>query len=328
MDYAIPNWPQHLKAAIPALKDLERNLRLQELLESFVELHYVSSNSALAASSTDRDVLQHFKGHSFFEQLLKAYASATKQLKYFGDKSDDHNALDLIKIALHVRNLLEKVVSSAQNKEEQLIKFEVYYGKNVFKCPRMSCRFFNEGFSDQEERAQHLRKHELPFTCTYEGCLRADLGFSSEKALRAHAIQQHEASKQSKARYPSKRDLDSQHNPAIFHCKLCPQQFNQYYNLRAHMRKHQAEEKRKSRDSVSLASKVTVPGSPATPQQNSDATYLGLPAQQLLAPFGAPQGISPARPDPKGPVLDVSICPHHTLKPYSCTSLELYGSYS
>ncbi|CAG8972648.1 hypothetical protein HYALB_00011387 [Hymenoscyphus albidus] len=64
---------------------------------------------------------------------------------------------------------------------DQLTEF---YGENRFKCPKIACYYFHEGFKDAKTRDGHLKRHDRPFICTFPDCSITVFGFASKQRAR------------------------------------------------------------------------------------------------------------------------------------------------
>src|SRR5437016_2659923 len=65
---------------------------------------------------------------------------------------------------------------------------------NIFKCTRIDCKSFFEGFLEQDECHQHRKRHDRQFYCTFEGCIAAESGFTSSGQLERHSERLHGSS--------------------------------------------------------------------------------------------------------------------------------------
>src|SRR6202035_209061 len=78
------------------------------------------------------------------------------------------------------RKLLESLSSlnlpSYSGENENLT---TYYGDKRFKCPKITCFYFHEGFKDAKSRDTHINRHDRPFNCTSPDCSVAEFGFAS-----------------------------------------------------------------------------------------------------------------------------------------------------
>ncbi|KZL85767.1 zinc finger protein, partial [Colletotrichum incanum] len=112
---------------------------------------------------------------------------------------------------------------------------EQYYGPNLFKCQRLLCKFFHQGFDAKKDRDTHHSRHDRPYRCLLETCGFAPVGFSSNKDRERHVRNYHpELSDAPSAFLQMSRRVET----AKFKCKMCPKTFTRNINLKGHERSH------------------------------------------------------------------------------------------
>lgn len=100
--------------------------------------------------------------------------------------------LDLGCVVRNVRSELERAIEGARNgPTKEADDLEAMYGPKPFKCSRLSCRYFYDGFATAQQREKHYGKHLLPSRCTVIGYSRSSLGMASERKLEKHARETH-----------------------------------------------------------------------------------------------------------------------------------------
>ncbi|OHX00973.1 putative zinc finger protein [Colletotrichum incanum] len=115
---------------------------------------------------------------------------------------------------------------------------EQYYGPNLFKCQRLLCKFFHQGFDAKKDRDTHHSRHDRPYRCLLETCGFAPVGFSSNKDRERHVRNYHpELSDAPSAFLQMSRRVET----AKFKCKMCPKTFTRNINLKGHERSHFGE---------------------------------------------------------------------------------------
>lgn len=203
MEYALQNWSKHVEscAAVLAVQDGTLFERLVELLENFINQHWIGSNSISSSTGGVSRALQPFKRHRVFEKLGRVMHSASIPSSA-NQESDQSALLDLDSTLARIRRLIEEIAIDNVGVEDST-RFRQYYGPNLFKCPKKECEHFHEGFADASSRQNHLRKHERPFSCPHTGCHYADLGCRSLRELNDHTARFHSSDGPSMSDFPA-----------------------------------------------------------------------------------------------------------------------------
>lgn len=115
-------------------------------------------------------------------QLLQTLSSTHALISSEVQESICLEASRLYNILRKVRFILERLASDPSAQAD----IEYYYGKSVFKCPRLYCKWFYEGFDTAAERDEHVAYHERAYCCIYIGCEYATAGFKTESELDTH----------------------------------------------------------------------------------------------------------------------------------------------
>ncbi|KAI1376891.1 hypothetical protein F4677DRAFT_459629 [Hypoxylon crocopeplum] len=257
MEYAVAHWVRHLEEVADETTDNELFRDISESLETFLELHYTSPTKRLPISQENAKRLRLFQDRSFHDDLQQAVASIRKELTHFGEMQQNEIAFDLTNITNSIRHILEKTyIDEGQRAGAERMK--EMYGQNIFKCPRLSCRYFCDGFPMADQRDRHVNKHTRPFHCTVVGCPTNILGLTSAKELERHMKEIHGLIKDIDLDFPedeeiarSKRDghdtgtskgglTGPRKRPRIteFLCPHCQRIFKKKYNLDSHLKTH------------------------------------------------------------------------------------------
>jgi hypothetical protein len=90
------------------------------------------------------------------------------------------------------------------------------YGENLFKCNRLSCQYFAQGFQSADDRDKHVGKHIRPFRCRDENCTGFTFGLASEREYAKHMKNTHPTAHDQEENFPTDRDVaDSMNNAPI-----------------------------------------------------------------------------------------------------------------
>jgi Zinc finger, C2H2 type len=212
MDYAVLYWLRHLESAAEGCHAGQEMEGLAESLQVFVQLHWKSPGVRFQISNGNTERLQHFKHLYNYDQLEQAVASTRKHLTFFGEMPESQIALNLIGIVSGVRKSLERLVSNPLTSERE---FEKRYGKNIFKCNRMSCQFFTAGFETADDRDTHVGNHERPFRCKDQACTGFTWGFARSKHLERHMLDHHRELGSKDQEFPTNDEIEDSARPTV-----------------------------------------------------------------------------------------------------------------
>lgn len=202
-------------------------------IERLIDSHYRPCDEDIQIPASTRSLLSRlqesdFTSHDEFESFLKAFVATESQIETYGEGAASNKALDIPDIIARIRTILEDTVCGESWDEDDRELFAFYYGEAIYKCPRISCSYFHRGFTSGKEREAHIRKHTLPYSCSYPGCLRVAVGFSSQSELQRHISQTHEMAQSKGQIFPSK-----QKRP-VLQCGMCQRSFDKPGKLRNH----------------------------------------------------------------------------------------------
>lgn len=173
-EYAIAHWADHLlEAARPnGSTDLKT---MQAVVESFLQAHCKSTpykHISTFRKATESSVYDEFRGN------LSQFIIETLE------------ELDLQAVLQQIRSIIEIMSASRQTR----MTLEKMYGPNLYKCTRIDCTQFFDGYPELKDRERHHRYHERKFYCTFEGCMRAQTGsgFADANQLNEHVTRFHD----------------------------------------------------------------------------------------------------------------------------------------
>jgi hypothetical protein len=213
MDYAVTYWIRHLESGLSETQDHSELIHaLSESLEAFLTWHFTPPAKQFYVSQSNVKRLQVFEDYLFYDDLQKSIISARKELTFVGELKPGELALNLSRIVGDIRSHLETVYETATGCEAKA-KMESVYGSNIYKCPRLSCSCFCDGFPSRSHRDQHVEKHLLPFRCDVVGCPSATIGMSTEKELKKHKKDTHENHEHNDLDFPEEAELRPQSIP-------------------------------------------------------------------------------------------------------------------
>lgn len=232
-DYAISSWAVQLELGIEGASTPELLEQLAKTIEVFLNIYFIDSSKPIQVSRTLLERLQPLSKYDFHDRLSQAMTRSRKQ-KYDGIS-------DLPDVTSNFRTILEKIASSSP---EGAIKAKLAqnYGPNWYKCSRVNCQYFHKGFASEEQRNDHVERHEKPFFCTSEDCPPMQSDHASLKELQEHMLESHGIGAPSDLEFPEpSTSKNTPIHPLKFKCDLCSKGFTRALNLQSHMRSHNNE---------------------------------------------------------------------------------------
>lgn len=210
MDYSVTSWLRHMEKGVDG-KEKEEIVELAESLEAFLDIHFVLPGSATERklpplSKANERRLKIFEDQTFLPSLQETVILLRKELTFHGQIKQSETALDLTRIVARVRPILEAAytISINNHTSDEMISM---YGKKVFKCSRLSCRYFYDGFVTAQERDQHRDRHERPYRCTVLGCVYYTMGFEKIEIAKKHVQETHNLSEDDAAAFPDMKEV-------------------------------------------------------------------------------------------------------------------------
>ena len=174
-----------------------------------------------------------------FHASLQLVRSHVDQHQNKGLEARNNVSLEILgKTFTRNRALLEELTSSTNCSSNRQKDLESFYGDKRYKCPKLTCFYFHEGFKDAKCRDLHKNRHDRPFQCTFPNCTMVEFGFRSSKELEKHM----------KAYHPDENDeavtftvANTERASMRFACHVCEKRFTRHFILKNHIRSHNAE---------------------------------------------------------------------------------------
>ncbi|KAH8687413.1 hypothetical protein BGZ60DRAFT_363661, partial [Tricladium varicosporioides] len=206
LEYAAMHWVDHLEELAPNGNYTEPFASIEDPIQEFLQNFWEKPGCRTAGSSELRMKLSHFKTCEFFNQLIKAVHTWKRLQETYGTDGIDPESVELNERISKMRIVIEKTFSSSEGNDTLERSLVAFYGPELFKCPRVSCKHFIDGFSTEEDRNQHLQKHKRSFICTYPGCPFGTIGFNSARDLNRHFASSHESWQYEETQFPITQD--------------------------------------------------------------------------------------------------------------------------
>lgn len=244
-DYAVANWAYHLRAMLEAGEELlagnsqsqdtlsELSQAMMAFADNYEEELYEGSNP-----QTFEPACEAFRNYEFYPVLESVWGHIRRHEEKGLDARNDVSIRLLGRAVLRNRTILEELTSSNASFLRGRNELAEFYGSKTFKCPKVTCFWFHEGFEDAKTRDSHINRHDRPFRCAFPDCSVAEFGFGSSKELDKHTSLFHPSLEDQAKVFPAlKTALVKGH----FACHMCPKRFTRGFHLRSHIRTHTAE---------------------------------------------------------------------------------------
>ena len=238
-DYAVAKWSDHVHAIVKMSPDSfpdddeSRNAlkKIKIALEEFSiryedEIHHQDQEGH--AKIAELDCKAH-EAHDYYRNLLYVWSHIRRQQDKGVIARNDISLDALRQVVNRNRELIEKLSA------DEFGRLVTFYGTKKFKCPKLTCFYFHEGFENKAEREKHVSKHDRPFNCDVPDCSISTFGFTSNTELDKHKRVFHpEIADQTLTFRTAKEAVTS----AKWQCHLCGKRFTRGFSHKNHLRSH------------------------------------------------------------------------------------------
>jgi hypothetical protein len=193
-DYAIAKWYQHVNAFIDSGKDLvsiglgvdallrEISVALDDFLSVYDEESWDESVAEDCLKKCDT-----FHNEDFYDNLI-VVAGHIYAFQKKGFEARHVVSIKGLATALERNRTLLEDLPKTLSSSELTVYRQFYDDERRFKCTKITCAYFSEGFKDAKTRKKHLNLHDRPFQCEVSDCVAAEIGFSNSKDLEKYEI--------------------------------------------------------------------------------------------------------------------------------------------
>ncbi|KAL5380194.1 hypothetical protein DPSP01_007994 [Paraphaeosphaeria sporulosa] len=241
-DYAVAKWFQHVNAFVKFGKDLLQDwTKAEELvremshaIDNFMD-HYHEENFNEPQNIVEecRETCKSFEEQDFYEDLVVL----TSHIYTFQKKGFEARHKVSIKSLEYALNRNRKFVEDTASKLKgtELATFQQFYdNERPYKCTKITCMYFSEGFREARAKKRHVNIHDRPFQCEVPDCLGAE-GFANSKDLEKHTRSFHPEISDLAVRFNSTHIKKTK---ATHTCPLCGKSFTRKLILDDHVMSH------------------------------------------------------------------------------------------
>jgi hypothetical protein len=188
VEYAIVSWTAHLEHVLENYPFHGLSQSIITSLAKFFACHWKAPKKRSRPTKSIQRLTSHITYLGPLCGQIRDSMSAMHCLQTNNLQDSEHiETLDLFTSIIRIRYQIEASASDSQTRPD----LEVYYGKQLFKCPRIYCKWYHEGFAAPNLRGLHVQKHERAHLCPKTVCLYAILGYPTAKELEKHIKEAH-----------------------------------------------------------------------------------------------------------------------------------------
>jgi hypothetical protein len=144
-----------------------------------------------------------------------------------------------------IRTQIEELAERSERQRDKTLsdKLTNFYGENHYKCQRVKCDYFHEGFPNKTTLKNHSDRHDRPFQCPVPGCHSGAFGFSTNKDKDKHIRFYHPEESDQPARFHLEQAENRQTAEAKWECEICHKRFTRLSIKKDHLDAHYGERK-------------------------------------------------------------------------------------
>ncbi|KAL2830492.1 hypothetical protein BDW59DRAFT_158405 [Aspergillus cavernicola] len=243
-DYASACWAMHLQDGISELSG-DSLTCLQKALERLIDSRWSRTHKPIPDIIRVRNSLSLLEGSEKYDKIVQAVGWAKKQSGQHGMGPSLDEALNLRLVTKKIRSVLENMPTTGADFET----IKRLYGTNLFKCARVNCHYYHQGFRSAKQRDHHAAKHSRPFLCFIEGCPKEVFGYAAQNELERHLFNMHgisgfdDADSPAYPAPPKEKPSNPGKSDGKFRCDICEKTFTRKSSLKSHISRHNGEKK-------------------------------------------------------------------------------------
>jgi hypothetical protein len=209
------------------------------------QLSQPSQQPQLQSQAQPADFCQAFMGTSLYPLLVELWTHVQKHEN--GNYKERHKvSLPHLGVSLEAtRNQIEELAERSERQRDKTLseKLTSFYGENHYKCQRVKCDYFHEGFPNKTALKNHSDRHDRPFQCPVQGCHSGAFGFSTNKDKDKHIRFYHPEESDQPARFHLEQAENRQTAEAKWECEICHKRFTRLSIKKDHLDAHYGERK-------------------------------------------------------------------------------------
>lgn len=191
-DYAVATWFHHINAFVNSGQEfLNKASNLSARVESFTlalddfMTRFGEEDWEESLVDDCRNSCDAFEDLSLYDNLVLLTSHIyTFQKKGFEAKHKI-SIRGLDEVLQRNRKILEELPAKLEKSKaagDLAIYRKFYDAERLYKCNRITCRYFSEGFEDKRSRKHHVNVHDRPYHCEVQNCLGQE-GFAKNSDL-------------------------------------------------------------------------------------------------------------------------------------------------
>ncbi|KAL2808471.1 hypothetical protein BJX63DRAFT_439377 [Aspergillus granulosus] len=245
-DYAVSAWSLHIRTLVKRehefldgnVMSMDHNTALQvyritQELERFVNFYANSFPDAHPDQPRNTDC-DFFHPYPFYAHLVRIWNHICAAQCGDLESRNKVSIENLRKSFTRNRTILETLSQDPSFKD-----FPTLYDNYPFRCPKLTCFYFQEGFRSADLRKSHVNHHEMPFQCSVETCHRSVFGFKSNNELSTHMKRYHSEAVDLGESFTNLARPEV--NNTRWECNECRKFFARKNILEDHLRSHKGE---------------------------------------------------------------------------------------
>ncbi|KAH7333141.1 hypothetical protein BKA65DRAFT_40515 [Rhexocercosporidium sp. MPI-PUGE-AT-0058] len=241
-DYVVAKWMEHIHMIVtnkscllpkdPCVSD--QTTEVTRALDEFSTLYETDILEYEMTTRVEQDC-EAFQMLPLYENLLNIWNHASEHASK-GSSAKDKISIKQLRVAvMRSREILEKITAESSPQSLENAELDVLYGEKRFKCPKVTCYYFHEGFKDVKSRDLHINRHDRPFSCSFPDCSIVEFGFSTNKDLEKHRRFFHPEMEEQANSFNA---IAKTTTLTPFECNICGKKFTRGFIHKHHLLSH------------------------------------------------------------------------------------------